>query len=495
MTLALIGVNYKTAPIALREQIAISREQLMETTRALAEVEGVTECMIVSTCNRVELLAAVESDDADLTGFLYRHFGLDRTLLEPHIYQQHDQDAVRHLFRVAASLDSMVVGEPQILGQVKEAFAVARAAGTVAGQLEHLLQSAFAAAKKVRTETQIGSSSVSIASVAVDLARRIFGSLQGRTVFLVGAGKMSALAARHLVQQGTGAILVSNRSQDRALQMASQFQGRVIPYEQLYEAASDADIVISSTGAPHPIFRREHGQAFMHRRRNRPMFFIDIAVPRDVDQEMGKLEGIFVYDIDDLQAVAAAHRAERSREASDAETLIAGEVERFEQKQRAVDVAPAIVALQRQGEEIRQAELRRVQGRLGGLNTEQLAAVEALTRSLVNKFLHPPMQALKQAAREADQVRLDAVCEAWSVSAGVAYSGVESKELARVKKVKAGGDPASAASAGAAQAPAAQAPAAQAGAAQAGTAQTGLNNDRTDKKKTAPVSASGKASR
>jgi len=200
--------------------------------------------------------------------------------------------------------------------------------------------------------------------------------------------------------------------------MADQFKGRVIPYEQLYEAASEADIVISSTGAPHPIFRREHGQAFMQRRRNRPMFFIDIAVPRDVDPEMGKLEGIFVYDIDDLQAVAAAHLAERSREASDAETLIAGEVERFQQKQRTVNVAPAIVALQRQAEEIRQAELRRVQARLGGLTAEQIAAVEALTRGLVNKFLHPPMQALKQAARESDQVKLDAVCEEWSVSVG-----------------------------------------------------------------------------
>jgi glutamyl-tRNA reductase len=192
----------------------------------------------------------------------------------------------------------------------------------------------------------------------------------------------------------------------------------VIPYEQLYEAASEADIVISSTGAPHPIFRREHGQAFMHRRRNRPMFFIDIAVPRDVDPEMGKLEGIFVYDIDDLQQVAAAHMAERSREASDAETLIAGEVERFQQYQRTVNVAPAIVALQHQAEEIRQGELRRMQSRLGTLSAEQVAAVEALTRGLVNKFLHPPMQALKQAARLDDSVRLDALCETWSLPTG-----------------------------------------------------------------------------
>jgi glutamyl-tRNA reductase len=421
MTLALIGVNYKTAPIELRERIAISREDLAETTRALAAEPGVVECMIVSTCNRVELLAAVDSPDADLAGFLHRHFGLDPALLATHIYERRDRDAVRHLFRVAASLDSMVVGEPQILGQVKEAFAVARASGTVAGQLEHLLQSAFAAAKRVRSETEIGSSSVSIASVAVDLARKIFGSLAGRTVFLVGAGKMSELAARHLVQQGAGAILVSNRTQERARRMAEEFQGRVIPqvvpFDQLYEAASGADIVISSTGAPHPIFRPEHGQAFLHRRRNRPMFFIDIAVPRDVDPAMNKLEGIFVYDIDDLQAVASAHMAERSREASDAETLIAGEVERFQQRQRTVNVAPAIIALQRQAEEIRQSELRRVQARLGSLSAEQVAAVEALTRGLVNKFLHPPMQALKQAARENDSARLDALCEAWSVSA------------------------------------------------------------------------------
>jgi glutamyl-tRNA reductase len=417
MTLAIVGVNHKTAPIALRERIAISREELPETTRSLGAVEGVSECMIISTCNRVELVAAVNEPEIDLTGFLHRRFGLEQGLLDPHIYRQTDRDAVRHLFRVSASLDSMVVGEPQILGQVKEAFAVAKAAGTVGGQLEHLLQSAFAAAKKVRSETEIGSNAVSIASVAVDLAKKIFGSLQGRTVFLVGAGKMSELAARHLVQQGAGAILVSNRTEERARRVAGQFQGRVIPFEELHDAASDADIVISSTGAPHPIFLRQHGQAFMHRRRNRPMFFIDIAVPRDVDPAMGQLEGIFVYDIDDLQTVAAAHMEERNREASDAETLIAGEVERFHQKQRTVNIAPAIVALQQQAEEIRQAELRRVQSRLGDLSLEQMAAVEALTRGLVNKFLHPPMQALKQAAREGDQVRLDAVCEEWSVTA------------------------------------------------------------------------------
>ncbi len=417
MTLALVGVNHKTAPIALRERIAISREELPETTRALAAAPGVTECMIVSTCNRVELLAAVEGEEIPLSGFLTSYFGIDSAVLGPHLYEYRDKDAVNHLFRMAASLDSMVVGEPQILGQVKEAFAVARAAGTVAGQLEYLLQSAFAAAKKARSETGIGSNSVSIASVAVEMARKIFGSLQGRTVFLVGAGKMSELAARHLVQQGAGAILVSNRTAERARHIAEDFKGRVIPFEQLYEAAGEADIVISSTGAPHPIFRAEHGHAFLRRRKNRPMFFIDIAVPRDVDPEMNKLDGMFVYDIDDLQQVAAAHMEERSRQALDAETLIAAEVERFHQRQRTVNAAPAIVALQRKAEEIRVAELQRIHAHLDTLTPEQLAAVEALTRGLVNKFLHPPMQALKQAARDGDSMRLDALCEAWSVSA------------------------------------------------------------------------------
>ena len=415
MTLTLIGINHKTAPLSLRERVAISRDDLPEVTRALAAVPGVSECMIVSTCNRVELLAVVEEPGKSLENFLSTQFGLDPDLLVPHLYQHYDQEAVDHLFRVASSLDSMVVGEPQILGQVKDAFAAARTAGTVGGQLEHLLQSAFAAAKRVRSETQIGSNSVSIASVAVELARKIFGSLQGRTVFLVGAGKMSELAARHLVQQGAGAILVTNRTAARAHQLAGPFNGRVIPFEQLHEVATEADIVITATGAPHPIFRREHGEAYLRRRRNRPMFFIDIAVPRDVDPAMNKLEGLFIYDIDDLQQVAASHMAERSLQASDAEAIISQEVERFHQRKRSVNAAPAIVALQQHAEEIRQAEIKRLHARLGTLTSEQLATIEALTRGLVNKFLHPPMQALKQAARENDRARMETLCETWSL--------------------------------------------------------------------------------
>ncbi|HEV2135270.1 MAG TPA: glutamyl-tRNA reductase [Terracidiphilus sp.] len=413
--LVLVGVNHKTAPLEVREKVAIGRDDLLEATRGLAAMPGVLECMIVSTCNRVELLAAVDGERVDPAEFLFEQFAVAPALLRPHLYEHRGRDAVRHLFRVASSLDSMVLGEPQILGQVKEAFGVARTAGTVSGQLEHLLQSAFAAAKRVRTETQIGSNSVSVASVAVDLARKIFGSLNGRTVFLVGAGKMSELAARHLVEQGAGAILVSNRTHERALRMAEQFDGRVIPFDELYNVAGEADIVITSTGAPHFIFKREHGRAFLHRRKNRPMFFIDIAVPRDVDPSMNDLDGIFVYDVDDLQQVAAAHMEERSRQAVDAETLVEAEVERFHQRQRTVNVAPAIVAMQQQVEEIRIGELQRIHARLGTLTQEQLAAIEALTRGMVNKFLHPHLQAIKKAAREGDAVRLDALCEAWSV--------------------------------------------------------------------------------
>jgi glutamyl-tRNA reductase len=418
MSLRLLGINHKTAPIELRERVAIPREALAVTGLGFLGVPGVSEAMVLSTCNRVEVLTAAEPG-ADVAGFLERHLALEPALLRPHLYEYRDREAVRHLFRVAASLDSMVVGEPQILGQVKDAYAVAREAGTVSSQLEPLLQSAFAAAKKVRSETEIGSTTVSIASVAVDLAQKIFGSLHGKTVFLVGAGKMSELAARHLVKAGAGTILVANRTEDRAVQLAGRFAGdaspRVVAWSEMRAAAAAADIVITSTGAQEPIFRREDGQAFLHRRKNKPMFFIDIAVPRDVDPEMNRLEGIFLYDIDDLQSVAAAHLAERTREAGDAEAMIAAEVERYDRKLRAVQAGPAIVSLQQRAEELRLAEMRRVQARLGGLTAEQYAAVEAMSRALMNKMLHPAMQALKAAARDGDAVRIEAIRETYGL--------------------------------------------------------------------------------
>lgn len=400
MNFQLIGVNHKTAPVEVRERLALPESRLPEACRKLIEHPGIEEGMILSTCNRVELLAKTKNGSADLRGFIRNYFQVDPADFDQHFYEYRSQDAVRHVFRVTSSLDSMVVGEPQILGQVKEAYALARAVGAIQSQLDSLLSRAFAVAKRVRSETAVGSSSVSIASVAVELAKKIFGSLQGKHVLLVGAGKMSELAARHLLAHGAGTIFVSNRTYDRAVTLAQKFSGEVIPFDKLYDTCDRADIVITSTGAPHAIFRREHAERFLARRRNRPMFFIDIAVPRDVDAEVNKLDGIFIYDIDDLQQAVAAHVADRKKEAERAEAIISSEVERFQSRLLTLDVVPTIVSLQDHLETIRQAEIDRVRGRLGKLDPEQELAVEALTRGIINKIMHTPITALKVAARD-----------------------------------------------------------------------------------------------
>jgi glutamyl-tRNA reductase len=402
MKFQLIGVNHKTAPVEVRERFAIPESRLPEALKRLAGHPGVDEGIILSTCNRVEVLAQTKNGAVDLRGFLRDYFQMDPADYEPHLYEYRESDAVRHLFRVTSSLDSMVVGEPQILGQVKEAYATARAVGAVHSQLDLLLTRAFAVAKRVRTETAVGSSAVSVASVAVELAKKIFGSLQGKHVYLVGAGKMSELAARHLIAHGAESIFVANRTHDRAQQLAARFDGQAILFEQLYETCDRADIVITSTGAPHAIFRREHGELFLARRKNRPMFFIDIAVPRDVDPEMNRLDGIFVYDIDDLQQAVTSHVADRKKEAERAEAIITGEVERFHVRLQTLDVVPTIVSLQDHLETIRQAEIDRVRGRLGPLSPEQELAVEALTRGIISKIMHTPISTLKTAVRESE---------------------------------------------------------------------------------------------
>jgi glutamyl-tRNA reductase len=400
MRYQLIGVNHNSAPIELRERLAIPESRLAEACRQLSAHPGVEEGLVVSTCNRVELITHTANGAVDLRTFLHEHFQLTSAELDSHLYEMRDRDAVRHVFRVASSLDSMVVGEAQILGQVKEAYATARAVGAARGQLEQLFSRAFAVAKRVRTETAVGSSSVSIASVAVELAKRIFGDLKGKTVFLIGAGKMSELAARHLLAHGCTSIFVSNRTYERAVGLAHKFDGQAIRFDDLYTTCGKADIVITSTGAPHAIFQREHGERFLRRRRNRPMFFIDIAVPRDVSAEMAKLDGIFVYNLDDLQQAVSSHIADRGKEAQRAEAIIAVEVEGFEARLHTLDVVPTIVSLQEHLETIRQAEMDRVRGRLGPLTPEQEMAVEALTRGIINKVMHTPVTALKAAARE-----------------------------------------------------------------------------------------------
>ncbi len=400
MNFQLIGVNHQTAPVEVRERLAISESRLPEAMKQFAQHPGVDEGLILCTCNRVELLAQTKNGSADLRGFLRNFFQLEPSELDKHLYEFHEQEAIRHIFRVTSSLDSMVVGEPQILGQVKEAYATARAVGAVHSQLDLLLTRAFAVAKRVRTETAVGSSSVSIASVAVELAKKIFGSLTGKSVYLVGAGKMSELAARHLIAHGASSIFVANRTYDRAIRLAQKFDGQAIEFSRLYDTCDRGDIVITSTGAPHAIFRKEHGELFLSRRKNRPMFFIDIAVPRDVDPDLNKLDGIFVYDIDDLQQAVSSHVADRKKEAEHAEAIVNSEVDRFQARLQTLDVVPTIVSLQDHLETIRQAEIDRVRGRLGPMSPEQELAIETLTRGIVNKIMHTPISTLKTAARD-----------------------------------------------------------------------------------------------
>lgn len=405
MSLFLLGVNHKSAPLDIRERLAIPAGRLADATRSLAHRPGVREALILSTCNRVELLTEQENV-ADLRLFLEEYFAIRPRTLEPHLYEFREREAVRHLFRVAASLDSMVVGEPQILGQVKESYSVAREVGAVSTTLDRLLQSAFAVAKKVRTETEVGSSSVSIASVAVDLAKRIFGSLQKKQIMLVGAGKMSELAARHFIAQGAESILVANRTAERAQRLAEEFHGLAVPFADLYAHAPKADVIVTSTGAGRYLFNVAEAQVILHKRRGNPVFFIDIAVPRDVDPAVNRVDGAFVYSIDDLQQVAANNLTERAKEAADAERIVTAEVERYHQRLQTLDAVPSILALQQHAEQLRVAELDRSRTKLGTLTPEQQAAVEAMTRSMMNKFLHTPISSLREAASHGDSQRM-----------------------------------------------------------------------------------------
>ena len=410
-SLLLVGVNHTTAPLDIRERLAIPVTRLADATRSLAGQPGIREALILSTCNRVELLTVTESTDgledgtqpATALNFLHEYLNIPTAAVTPHLYTLREREAIRHLFRVASSLDSMVVGEPQILGQVKESWNIAREVGAISSTLDPLLQRAFSVAKRVRTETQIGSSSVSIASVAAELARKIFGSLANKTILLVGAGKMSDLAAKHLIQQGATTLLVSNRTEARAEKIADALRTPaittgVIPFAQLHEQTHRADIIITSTGAGQ-IFSSDNGRALVHRRRNRPVFFIDIAVPRDVDPAVNKLEGCFVYDIDDLQQVAQENRSLRSREAETAESIVQLEAERYGERLAQAPATEAIKQLQYSAEAVREAELARTAQRLAKLNLpltpEQQSAIEHLTRTLTNKLLHPQIMALR----------------------------------------------------------------------------------------------------
>jgi len=396
----ILGVSHRTTPVALRERLAFPEAALPTALGHLKAVPGVHEAAILSTCNRVEIVTCVTGAVPDVGGeieaFLAREREVERVAFAPHLYRHYGRDAVRHLFRVAASLDSMVVGEPQILGQVKEQYAEAASAGTSGSVLHKAFHRSFAVAKRVRTETGIASKAVSVASVAAELTRTIFATLEDKTVMLVGAGKMSQLVARHLKARGTGDIIVTTRTFDHAVALAREFAGTPIPFERLAESLKLADIVIGSAGAADYLVGPGVVQEVLRARKQRPMFFIDMAVPRNFDPTINDLDNVYVYDMDDLARTRADNADEREREAVRAEVIIDTEVERFWRWLSGLDVVPTIVALRDKVEGIRRSELEKALASLQEQAPHHRALLDALTSSIVNKILHAPLASLKR---------------------------------------------------------------------------------------------------
>ncbi len=405
MSVLLLGLSHKTAPVEVRERFAIAEGAAVKQMEKLVEQPGISEALILSTCNRVEfLLQAGAGSDASQELFSFLEASGEGVIADakPYFYRYVDEEAVRHVFRVASSLDSMVVGEPQILGQVKEAYAHAKAAGTIRGELDFVLNHAFRVARRVRNETGIGQMAVSISFVAVELARKIFGDLSGRSILIVGAGKMSELAARHLLGAGAVRVYVTNRTHERAVALAATFEGEAVAFDRLFEVLTKVDIVISSTGARHFILNKKTAEAVIAARKQRPVFLVDIAVPRDIDPAINSIDNMFVYDIDDLQQVADANLRQRKREAERAEAIVEEELAKLMHRLKTHQVAPTIVSLQDELERVRQAEVGRFRSKLGTLDTEQQQAVDAMTRSMINKIAHSPISHMKRLASHPD---------------------------------------------------------------------------------------------
>ena len=401
MKFVLTGLNHRTAPVEVREKVAFEEQALPEALENLKRRPGVLEGMILSTCNRVEVSVTAE-EDADIAaavdGFLADSRHVERAWVTPYLYHYDGSDAIRHLFRVASSLDSMVVGEPQILGQLKSAYTLAKEHGSLTGFLDLVMTRAFNVAKRVRSETDIGESAVSVSYAAVELAREIFGSLTNKRALVVGAGKMAESAARHLRRAGISEILVTNRTRARAEAMAEECSGRVIDYEYFEDAVPNVDIILASSGAPHFILTRDQMRAAMAKRRNQPMFLIDIAVPRNIDPAVNEIDSVFLYDIDDLGKVVDSNLRGRIKTANEAEQIIGEEVDRMMLRLKTREAAPVIVTLQDQLEEWRRGEIERYRAKLGPLSRQQEEAIEALTRGLMNKIAHGPISELRKKA-------------------------------------------------------------------------------------------------
>ena len=389
----------------MRERLVIGESQLPDALSKLVDQEILDEGLIVSTCNRVELIAATQTNTDTglerLAAFLDDFHQLTPGTLNGHLYKHVDTHAIKHLFRVASSLDSMVVGESQILGQVKEAYQHAIDAGTIGRVLSQVMHRALSVAKRIRTETGVAQNPVSVSSVAVELARKIFGDLSDKTVLLVGAGEMGELAARSLIEAGTNKLIVTNRTAERAEEIASRFSGGAINFEAFYDVLPSADIVICSTGSPDYVIRPAETKRALKSRKKGPVLFIDISVPRNIDPGLAALENAFLFDIDDLDSIVKTNIRQREQEARQAESIIDSEVDHFVEQLRSLDIGPAVVEVKDLLAQIVISEFRRNRKRLGVLSHEQETAIEeVLIPALVNKLSHPMIVHLRNAARD-----------------------------------------------------------------------------------------------
>ena len=396
MAFNILGLNHKTAPVALREKVAFNEERLVAALRTLRQESGVAEVVILSTCNRTEVYWSGSASGAELTQWLERHHGDDLDIASS-LYVHQEQQAVEHAFSVASGLDSMVLGEAQILGQLKDAYRVAQEAGSTGPALNKLFQAAFSAAKRVRTETQIGANAVSLASATVSLARRMYADLGAKTALLIGAGEMNALAARHLASAGVKRIVIANRTLSRAQALATEIKGYAVDLTQLDKELADADIVVSCTASPTALVTKSAAAAALRARRRRPIFMVDLAVPRDIDPAVADLEDIYLFSIDDLQQLVDENRQQREVAAGGARELIVQEVARFLAESRAKEAGPAIRALRQQADGIREQTLEQSRRMLAaGKPPEEV--LEYLANTLTNRLMHAPIQALRQAS-------------------------------------------------------------------------------------------------
>ncbi len=394
----LLGVNHKTTPLAVREKLALA-EGYEAPLRDLGQLSAIKEYFLLSTCNRVEVLFTCAGESIDLAKkqvlellFASR---VKQQELDQYVYAHLDGHAVEHLFEVASSLDSMIVGEAQILGQLKEAYRYAAGKKSSGLVLNKLLHKSFSVAKRVRTETQIGASAVSISFAAVELAKKIFGSLDDKKVLLVGAGEMAELAAEHLVGQGVAQVVVANRTLERAVKLARCYNGKAVALEEILDQLGEVDIIISSTGATELILHKQDVRSVMRGRRNRPLFFIDIAVPRDLDPKINELDNVYLYDIDDLKNVVELNKTERDREALKAGRIVQEEVVKMEQWLASMATTPTIVELRNMVNCLVEKEVNKTMGRLSHLNPADQQAIERMASAIANKILHHPMQYLK----------------------------------------------------------------------------------------------------